>query len=878
MGEVYKAHDPRLAREVAIKVLTASCSVDPDRLRRFEQEARAAAALNHPGILAVFDIGTHDGSPYIVSELLAGETLRARLAAGPLPLRKTVDYAIQIARALAAAHDKGILHRDLKPENVFVTTDGHVKILDFGLAKLVEPDAARGNASQLPTVAANTEPGMMLGTMGYMAPEQVRGQPVDHRTDLFAFGALLYEMVSGQRAFPGATPADTITAVLEKQPPDAPLTERHIPPGLGRIIDRCLEKTPVARFQSTRDLTFALEALDTSSSASGAQVAPAAVVRGASSGAWRLAAIGLLVAVVILAWPALQYFLRPSPEAPLARFGVDTPPTPESFSFALSLDGRQLAFVAAEKGVPRVWTRPLDQMTAQPVAGTEGASGVFWAPNAKSVGFFADNKLKRVDLPGGAPLELADAPLGRGGTWNRDDVILFAPSTTAGLSRVAATGGPVTVVTKPGNGQGSHRWPQFLPGGHRFLFFSALGQLATRGVYVASLDGGDPVMVTPSDAAGLFAPPGYLLLGVQGSLVVRRFDPEGGKVSGEPAIVAQSLGMDDGTLRSAFAVSESGVIAYRSGTGGNRRQLHWIDRSGKVLGTVGTPDETALAFPTLSPDGRYVAVARTGGSDRTGQGGADVWLIEVARASVSRFTSDPDADTRPVWSPDSSRIVFASTRKGSWTLFEKPANRSHDEQPLVGVAQANVAPLDWSSDGRYLLYSAQDPKTASDLWALPMSGGGAAIPIATSSFDETQGEFSPDGHWIVYVSNETGRNEVYVRRFPDGSGTQVSIDGGRFPRWKRDGHELFFLSPDNHMLATPLTVSADGRTATPGVPVPLFVTHLASGANIPTSGYISRPQYVVAPDGRFLMNVSLEDLAAPPITVVLNWTSALGGK
>jgi Tol biopolymer transport system component len=628
----------------------------------------------------------------------------------------------------------------------------------------------------------------------------------------------------------------------------------------------------------TRDLTFALEALDTASSASGAQVAPAEVARGASSGAWRLVAIGLLVVVLILAWPAARYFLQVPPEAPLARFGVDTPPTPETFSFALSPDGRQLAFVAAEKGVPRVWTRPLDQMAAQPLAGTEGASGVFWSPNGRSVGFFADSKLKRADLTGGTPLVLADAPLGRGGTWNRDDVILFAPSTTAGLSRVAASGGPITVVTKPVKGQGSHRWPQFLPGGRRFLFFSALGQLATRGVYVASLDGGDPVMVTASDAAGLYAPPGYLLLGVQGTLVVRRFDADRGTVAGEPTIIAQSVGADDGTLRSALAVSESGVIAYRSGTGGNRRQLQWIDRAGKQMGTLGGPDESTLSSPALSPDGLYVAVARTGGSDPSAQGGADVWLIEVARASVSRFTSDPDADTRPVWSPDSSRIVFASTRKGQWTLFEKPANRSRDEQPVAGVSQTNVAPLDWSSDGRYLLYSAQDPKTGSDLWALPMSGGGAAIPIATSSFDETQGEFSPDGHWIVYVSNETGRNEVYVRRFPDGSGTQVSIDGGRFPRWQRAGHELFFLSPDNHMMVTSLQVSADGRTATPGVPVQLFATHLASGANIPTSGYVSRPQYVVAPDGRFLMNVSLEDLAAPPITVVLNWTSALGRK
>jgi hypothetical protein len=515
MGEVYRARDPRLERDVAIKVLPAAASADPERLRRFEQEARAAAALNHPNILAVHDIGIHDGSPYIVSELLEGGTLRGSIAAG-LPVRKAVDYAIQIARALGAAHDRGIVHRDLKPDNAFVTTTGHVKILDFGLAKLIESPLPRLGISEAPTTPPETEPGLVLGTIGYMAPEQLRGQTVDHRADLFALGALLYEMLSGQRAFPGTTGAEAIAAILDREPPELPVSERKIPPGLARIVERCLEKNPEARFRTAADLAFALEAL--SASAATREAATAGAAAGAPLGPvrrpWFVAGLSVL-ATLFVGIPAALYLRPVAPEPVVMRLDVVTPPTTDPFSFAVSPDGRQLVFVAnGEKG-PQLWLRPLDQVAAQPLAGTEGANYPFWAPDSRALGFFADGRLKRLDLSGGAPQVLASAPGGRGGAWNQNGVIVFSPNTVGGLMRVAATGGTPEAVTHLGTGQGSHRWPHFVTDGRRFLFFVSLGQAQTRGVYVASLDGGEPVRILTAETAA-FSASGRLLRVSQG--------------------------------------------------------------------------------------------------------------------------------------------------------------------------------------------------------------------------------------------------------------------------------------------------------------------------------------------------------------------------
>jgi eukaryotic-like serine/threonine-protein kinase len=885
MGEVYRARDPRLGREVAIKVLPAAFSADPDRLRRFEQEARAAAALNHPNILALYDIGAHDGSPYIVSELLDGETLRARLGQEPsrgvdspygdaspvtdsrntprrLAVRSAIDYAVQMARGLAAAHDKRIVHRDLKPENLFITTDGHLKILDFGLAKLAQAAPALAGASRLPTTPPDTQPGLLVGTIGYAAPEQVRGQTVDYRSDIFAFGAILYEMLSGQRAFAGETAADTVSAVLDKNPADLTLSDRHIPAGLARLVNRCLEKSSAARFQSTRDLTFALEALEIQSSAN-TLPDPVRARWSRERLAWFVAAASLIVAVAATVMLSVG---RAVPESSVSRFEITTMPTDDPVSFALSPDARQLVFLATSAGRSQLWLRSFDSVTPRPIADTDGASYPFWAPDGREVGFFADGKLKRIDLVGGAPRVLADAPIGRGGSWNRDGVIVFAPMATGGLMRIAAAGGPATALTQSAGGQGSHRFPQFLPDGRRFIFLMTQGRLDTRGVYVGALDGGQPTRVLAADTAPVYAAPGYLLVVSRGVLIAYPFDPTRGAVRGEPLTVAQSVGLDVGA-RGAFSVSETGALVHRSG-GATGRRLLWVDRTGKELGVLGPPDESALAGPELAPNGRSVALYRNPEQN------VDVWTIDVARGIGSRLTSDAATDSGPVWSSDGSRVFFRSTRNGKFDLFTKLANGASEEQPLL-VSGQDKAPQDSSPDGSVLLYANQDPKTGSDLWALPLAGERKPFPVVQTSFDDVQGQFSPDGRWVAYASNETGRYEVYVRPFPGPGGrSPVSTGGGIYPRWRRDGQELYYVTLDDQMMAAPIHLAPDALTPAPGAPVTLFSTRIALSGNVGTGGFASRPQYAVARDGRFLLNVTAE-ATPPPMTVVLNWPAAL---
>jgi Tol biopolymer transport system component len=871
MGEVYKARDTRLDRIVAIKVLPAQLADDQQFRERFDREARAISALDHPHICALYDVGVQDGTSYLVMQYLEGETLDTRLRKGALPVDQALQYAIQIADALDKAHRTGIVHRDLKPGNVMLTKAG-AKLLDFGLAKASGPTIAGAGPSMAPTMPSSlTAQGTILGTFQYMAPEQLEGKRADARSDIFAFGAVVYEMLTARKAFEGDSQASLIASIMSFDPPPITSLQPLTPPALDHVVKMCLAKDPEERWQNAGDLRREVTWIAKGGGMVAGAAQPSARVRRRERTARIIAAVALVMTAAIAVAAVLQ-LRRAAPVQESVRFDIQTPPTSELGSLALSSDGRQLAFVASVgNDAPRLWVRPLDQVTAQPLVGTEGARSPFWAPDGSAIGFFAAGKLKRIDLDGGAPQVLADAPRALGGTWNGNGVILFAPTAASPLMRVPATGGTPVAVTRlppgvaPRQG-GSHRFPQFLPDGRRFLF------LEGPRLYVGSLDGGESSRVAEVEGVetlqAQYAPPGVLLLVRQGALVAYRFDAARGVVSGDPMPVARTVGRD--LSGGTFAVSTTGVLVYRAG--GERRQLVWVDRAGAVLSTVGPADENALANPELAPDGRRVAV------DRTVQGNRDVWLIEVGRGVASRFTSDANDDGSPVWSPDGRHLVFFSTRNGANDLFEKPTSGVGDERPLFTTATGKV-PMAWSSDGQFLLYAAINVKTGlDDLWALPMVGERKPFPVVQTPFQEGAAQFSPDGRWVAYESTESGSVAIYIRPFPGPGGQwQVSTAGGSQPRWRPDGRELFYVAPDGRLMAVPIAVSVDRQTLDAGAPMPLFPTRLASGGNLSIGprGTSLKPQYAVAPDGRFLMNVAVEGATAPPITVVLNWPAAL---
>jgi Tol biopolymer transport system component len=866
MGEVYKARDTRLDRTVAVKVLPEHVAADPEFTQRFMREARTLAALSHPHICPVFDVGRQHGIDFLVMEYLEGDTLAHRLAKGALPIAQALAIAIQIADALDRAHRAGIVHRDLKPGNIMLTKVG-AKLLDFGLAKTPGGVISGADASMLPTTPGNlTAQGAILGTLQYMAPEQIEGQEADARTDVFAFGAVVYEMVTGKRAFEGKSQASLVGAIMHAEPPPPssgkPLASRSV----DRLVRKCLAKDPDDRWQTARDLLDDLKWATEAGSQQGA-VVPVAGPRPGRAGRARLAWIVAGIALAVATAAVWQQRRDTAAADPVTRFEIVVPPTDSPTSLALSPDGRQLAFVATTEGQSRVWVRPLDDTDARALAGTEGASFPFWAPDARAIGFFAEGKLKRVDLTGGAPQVVADAPNGRGATWNSEDVILFTPGNVAStrdsvITRISASGGTPMAVSHLAAGEGSHRWPQFLPDGRRFMFFSTNGRPDTQGVYLGSLDGGEPIRVLATETPGVFVPPDRVLLVRGDALMAARFDAEQGTVVGELMSLVQPVGRDDGVLASAFSVSP-GTLAYRATGGSQRRQLVWMDRSGRMVGSIGSTETNQLAQPALDPGGQRIAM------NRNLMGNFDIWLLDTSRGIPARFTFDPALDAYPLWSSDGRRVIFGSSRSGPVSLYEKAASGAGDEHLLA--ADAGV-PLSWSADGRFVLYSRADPKTGTDLWVLPMTGERKPLAVVQAAMEQPGGEFSPDGRWLAYESNESGRFEVYVQPFPDAGGKwQMSSAGGTQPRWRRDGKELYYVAADARLMAVPVATNQDGKTPGLGVPAPLFGTRLATGAGV-TAG---RPEYAVAPDGRFLMNTVVEDTAPAPITIVLNWDSGL---
>jgi serine/threonine protein kinase len=882
MGEVYKARDTRLDRIVAIKVLPDALAADPQFRERFEREARAISQLTHPHICTLYDIGRQDLTDFLVMEYLEGETLADRLVKGALPFDQALAIAIQIALALDTAHRAGIVHRDLKPGNIMLIKAGagvarqgslHAKLLDFGLAKASAPAGAGAGFSMLPTTPPGlTVQGTILGTFQYMAPEQLEGQEADARTDIFAFGAVLYETLTGRKAFEGKSHASLIGAILKDEPPPISTVQPLSPAALDRVVRKCLAKDPEARWHSAYDLhdelTWIAGAGETAPRAVAASVSPpptqghtrerlawvvVAVATAAASG------IGTLQFARARHEPATAIRFQVSPPA-----GSSIPGGPGAPWQALSPDGHRIAFIVNTAGQSALAVRSFDAVEAHVLPGTEGGAFPFWSPDSRFIGFFSQGKLKKIDVTGGPPLTLSDASAGEGGTWNRDGTIVFAPHATSGLLRVSAAGGaPASVTTLDAvKKEQSHRWPWFLPDGRHFLYVAT----APNTVYVGSLDSEERTPLLASESKAVYAD-GYLLFMRQGTFLAQSFDPARLRLVGESFPVAENVGGNAATARAALSASTTGMITYRSGAV-IRRQLVWMDRAGQERGVLAALDGAQGMDP--KPDGRQVALSRVV------QGNNDVWLVEVARGLASRFTFNPASDTSPLWSPDGSRLVFRSNRNGNYDLFEKPADGAADEQPLL-VTPQDKAPLAWSPDGRSLLYAAQDPKTQSDLWALPLVGERKPFPVVQTSYDEVQGQFAPDGRWVAYASDESGRYEIYLRAFPGlGGKRQVSTGGGIYPRWRRDGKELFYVAPDNRMMAAPIHVSAEeGRTLSPDPPVALFPSRLTTG-NTGGAGFSSRAQYAVAPDGRFLLlNVSADETSGSPITIVQNWTATL---
>jgi Tol biopolymer transport system component len=830
---------------------------------RFEREARAVSSLSHPHICTLHDIGHHEGCDYLVMEYLEGETLAARLERGPLPAEELLRYATQIADALDKAHRQGLVHRDLKPGNVMLTKSG-AKLLDFGLAKAIGLAPGISDLTSSPTVSRPlTAQGTIVGTFQYMSPEVLEGKEADARSDIFSFGAVLYEMATGKRAFEGKSQASVIAAILKTDPPPISSLQPMAPPALERVVRSCLAKDPDDRWQTAHDLSLQLKWILEGGSQAGV-AAPIATRRKTQQwAAWGIAAV-LLVTTAVL---AILYF-RPVPAAGSLRFNI---PAPEKVSygvsFALSPDGKMLAFVSRDAaGKEQLWLRPLDSLEARALSGADEASFPFWSPDGRQIAFFAKGKLKKIDAAGGPVQTLADAPDGRGGTWNRDGLILFGPAPYVVLHSVPAAGGvttPVTVLDKSRQESG-HRWPHFLPDGRHFLFAARSSVPENEAIFVGSLDGKESRLLLPVLSSSQFVPPSTLLYVRENTLIAQPFDPGKLRVTGDPIPIAEMveiLGADAPTGYAAFSAAGNAVLTYRTSQTGRNAELVWFDRKGKRLGAVGQKGE--YDEPALSPDGKHLVVDYR----EPGSRNEDLWILDLVRGTFSRFVNRPGLDITPLWAPDGNGVYYA-TQKNKFELYYR-ALTSDAKDELRLSAPTNKYVDDASRDGKFLLYEDEDPKTKYDLWVLPLSAGGKPQVFRKTDYNEAHARFSPEGKWVAYSSDESGKPEVWVQAFPGpGQRWQISTTGGDQPAWRGDGKELFYVGPDKKLMSVSIKA---GPGIEAGVPQPLFDMHIRTE---PITG--SRNQYAMTPDGqRFLVVTLLEEAARPPITVVTNWTTAL---
>ena len=852
MGEVYRARDTTLDRDVALKILPAAFASDPARVARFAREARTLAALNHPHIAHIHGVEASDGVRALVLEFVEGLTLAERITQGPLPIAEVLSIARQIADAVEAAHEQGIIHRDLKPANIKIRPDGTVKVLDFGLAKAIDPASAGAiDLTASPTVTSPppmTGVGAILGTASYMSPEQARGQASDKRTDIWGFGCVLFEMLTGRMAFPGATMSDTLAAVLERSP-DWTLLPPATPPAVRHALGRCLEKDPKHRWRDIGDVRLQLD--DAEAWRPQADSVPAKLSRSGERAAWALL-VALAAAIAAVATP----LFRNTPVPAEVRFSVLFPRgvTPDFAQLAISPDGQQMVVAPnfGTQGANPLWLRPLASTSGRLLTGTEGAGFPFWSPDGRSIGFFADQKLKRIDVNSEAIQVIADAATARGGTWQPDGTILFAPNAAGPLFRVPATpGGQPTAATRLEKGQNDHRAPFMLPDGTHFIYY-ARGEQDVRGVYVSRLDGTETKRLLDADAAAVYAPSGHLLFARHGELLAYAFDATRLTLEGESFRVAESVSVNQGISVASLSASASGPIAY--GTDRIRRtQFAWFDRSGRRLETVGPPDQRSLANPSLSPDGNRLAFSRVVG------GNWDVWLSDM-QGIASRFTSALSLDFNPVWSADGRQIFY---QKSNSSIYSRSVTEGTPEEAVL-EEPTMIYPSAVSPNGSGLLYTrATGPST--DLWYVPLTGDRKPHPFVKTAFHERDGQFSPDGKWVAYQSNETGHWEIYLRPFPGpGDRIQVSAAGGQQVRWAKSGSELFYVGADQRLTSLRVTFEASGKPVL-GLPVPLFRTEF-------DTSFLTRQHYVVSPDGqRFLMNAATDAIDPPSITLMLNW-------
>ncbi len=877
MGEVYRARDTRLGREIALKVLPEAFARDTERMARFEREAKVLASLNHPNIAAIYGLEESEGSRALVMELVEGPTLGERIGRGLLPLEEVLAITLPIAEALEYAHERGIIHRDLKPANVKLTTDGKVKVLDFGLAKALEAETTRQELQNSPTLTAVvTQAGVLLGTAAYMSPEQARGRPVDRRADIWAFGCVLYEMLTGHCAFAGETTSDVVASVIRAEPDWSTLGD-SVPSRIRELLRRCLQKDPRQRLQAIGEARIAIqEALSGSAMPESSASGRSQQISRRSRGAWARTAIGVALGALLAGLVA--WYLRPAAARHTVTrfaFAFKAPggqsvagfPMRDFPAVAISPDGRELAYVVSSGETTQVYLRPMDRLESQVVPGSENATSPFFSPDSQWIGFFANGRLKKASIHGGDPETLCDAPINRGATWGPDNTIVFTPNVFGGLMRVSAAGGPPVAFTTPDlakKGELSHRWPQFLPGGKAVLFVIAtakdIGSFSQSEIAVERLDTHAMKILPVRGTYPRYSSTGHLLFAREGRLFAVPFDVKRLQVTGQPMPVLDSVRSSPNSGVTNFMVSDTGALAYLPENASSPEgSLVWVDRHDQIK-AIPAPARV-YSSSQISPDGTRVALSIFSGNN------ANVWVYDLPHGTLTRLTFD-DHSTAPVWSPDGKQIAFTTTRQNGPGILRKAADGSGVDEFLASGKSLIEVPTSWSPDGKFLAYWTVGAETGRDIWLMPLTGGGKPQPFLQTKFNEQQAAFSPDGRWIAYTSDESGRFEVYVQPFPGPGGKwQISGDGGDTPMWAHNGRELFFVSSDKLMSVSVMTHTGFSAST------PRMAAHVPPALAI----RLGNNKYDVSPDGEHFLFVKANVANEPPdeVRVVLNWSEEL---